>query len=226
MRTHYLSSSHPGPQTQHQPDTGVVTCLALDASWIVVGLASSRIHVFSAKTGVLARTLVGHDSGVWGLCLVSALGRPRERKKHKATTELWRSLSRALKTAVGLESDCVDSDFDDVEDEDIHTGTHRNLVSLPFLLVSQPARTLGKKSTPLSTRATPVLHQRGGANPTRSLSAGGATRSSECGMSNAGTCSPNVQTQLPISTDTVFIPSKGTPRRSGACAQCTGDHSR
>ncbi|GLB41505.1 putative WD40 repeat-like protein [Lyophyllum shimeji] len=72
------STSAPTPalayhnQQQNQQDSGVVTSLALDSDWVVVGLASSRIHVFSAQTGVLARTLVGHDSGVWGLCLVSA----------------------------------------------------------------------------------------------------------------------------------------------------------
>ncbi|KAG6917111.1 hypothetical protein DXG01_003931 [Tephrocybe rancida] len=60
------------PNNKEVPDTGVVTSIALDSDWVVVGLASSRIHVFSARTGVLARTLVGHDSGVWGLCLVSA----------------------------------------------------------------------------------------------------------------------------------------------------------
>jgi F-box and WD-40 domain protein CDC4 len=57
-------------------DNGVVTSLALDRDWIVVGLANSKIHIFSAKTGVLARTLVGHDMGVWGVCLVSKGGYP------------------------------------------------------------------------------------------------------------------------------------------------------
>ncbi|KAG6863924.1 hypothetical protein C0993_009867 [Termitomyces sp. T159_Od127] len=131
LRTHRLPvlSSPPDAPSRRQPDSGVVTCLALDASWIVVGLASSRIHVFSATTGVLARTLVGHDSGVWGLCLVSAHGRPRDdlrRKKHKdedTTTELWRSLPNALKTAVGL--DCEDEEGGD-EGDHTDTGTHTN----------------------------------------------------------------------------------------------------
>lgn len=30
--------------------------------------------MFSARTGVLARTLVGHEAGVWGVCLVSRSG--------------------------------------------------------------------------------------------------------------------------------------------------------
>ena len=40
----------------------------------MVGFADSKIKVFSARTGVLTRTLVGHESGVWGLCLVSSGG--------------------------------------------------------------------------------------------------------------------------------------------------------
>lgn len=56
------------------PDNGVVTSLALDRDWIVVGLANSKIHIFSAETGVLARTLVGHEMGVWAVCLVSKGG--------------------------------------------------------------------------------------------------------------------------------------------------------
>jgi F-box and WD-40 domain protein CDC4 len=53
------------------PDQGVVTAVALDADWVVVGLANARVHVFSARTGVLSRTLVGHASGVWAVWLVS-----------------------------------------------------------------------------------------------------------------------------------------------------------
>ncbi|KDQ61948.1 hypothetical protein JAAARDRAFT_31437 [Jaapia argillacea MUCL 33604] len=56
------------------PDSGVITSLAIDSDWIVVGLANCRIHVFSAKTGVLTRTLVGHELGVWAVNLVSKGG--------------------------------------------------------------------------------------------------------------------------------------------------------
>ncbi|KAI0750631.1 WD40 repeat-like protein [Daedaleopsis nitida] len=52
------------------------TSIAIDASWVVIGLANSRIHIFSAKTGVLSRTLVGHDLGVWAVSLVSEGGQP------------------------------------------------------------------------------------------------------------------------------------------------------
>ncbi|KAF9068378.1 WD40-repeat-containing domain protein [Rhodocollybia butyracea] len=65
LRAHKVAASSITTQ-----DSGVVTSLALDEDWVVVGLANCRIHVFSARTGVLARTLVGHDSGVWAVCLV------------------------------------------------------------------------------------------------------------------------------------------------------------
>ena len=48
--------------------------------------------MFSARTGVLTRTLVGHELGVWGLCLVSSGGhrlvdtdKPRAKKKTRTT---------------------------------------------------------------------------------------------------------------------------------------------
>ncbi|EPS96134.1 hypothetical protein FOMPIDRAFT_1151184 [Fomitopsis schrenkii] len=53
-----------------QPSSAIPTSVALDDNWVVVGLANSRIHVFSARTGVLSRTLVGHESGVWAVSLV------------------------------------------------------------------------------------------------------------------------------------------------------------
>ncbi len=46
--------------------------MALSPHYLVVGLASNNILVSSAKTGVLVRTLVGHELGVW---LVNAGGR-------------------------------------------------------------------------------------------------------------------------------------------------------
>ncbi|KAG2144341.1 WD40-repeat-containing domain protein [Suillus clintonianus] len=52
------------------PDSGVITSVALDTEWVVVGLANSKIHMFSAITGVLSRTLVGHEQGVWAVNLV------------------------------------------------------------------------------------------------------------------------------------------------------------
>ncbi|KAG9087166.1 hypothetical protein FS749_003131 [Ceratobasidium sp. UAMH 11750] len=59
-------------------DDGVVTSVAMDDEWIVVGLANHRIHVFSTRTGRLVRTLVGHTLGVWTLGLVSRGGVMRD----------------------------------------------------------------------------------------------------------------------------------------------------
>ncbi|KAH9988574.1 WD40-repeat-containing domain protein [Russula vinacea] len=51
------------------PNSGVVTSVALDADWLVAGLANHRIHIFSTHTGSLVRTLVGHELGVWAVDL-------------------------------------------------------------------------------------------------------------------------------------------------------------
>ncbi|THH18932.1 hypothetical protein EW146_g2153 [Bondarzewia mesenterica] len=66
LRTHRIPALN--------PDSGVVTSVALDTDWVVAGLANHRIHVFSAHTGVLVRTLVGHELGVWAVNLVSRGG--------------------------------------------------------------------------------------------------------------------------------------------------------
>lgn len=79
----HLSNQTPNTTISQAAETGVVTSLALDSDWVVVGLAGSRIHVFSAHTGVLARTLVGHEAGVWGVCLVSRGGGPKGKEKEK-----------------------------------------------------------------------------------------------------------------------------------------------
>jgi len=80
LQTHRLPILAPAHPTGHavaaapSDTSGTVTSLALDADWVVVGLANSNIKVYSARTGVLARTLVGHESGVWGVCLASRGG--------------------------------------------------------------------------------------------------------------------------------------------------------
>jgi F-box and WD-40 domain protein CDC4 len=68
----YLLRTHRIPVVNS--DSGVVTSVALDTEWAVVGLANSKIHVFSVTTGVLCRTLIGHDLGVWAVNLVSRGG--------------------------------------------------------------------------------------------------------------------------------------------------------
>ena len=56
------------------PDSGVVTSVALDADWLVAGLANHHIYVFSTHTGSLVHTLVGHELGVWTIGLISRGG--------------------------------------------------------------------------------------------------------------------------------------------------------
>lgn len=64
------------PPLANSSTTAVPTSVALDSDWIVVGLANSRIHIFSARTGVSCRTLVGHTQGVWAVALVKGGGHP------------------------------------------------------------------------------------------------------------------------------------------------------
>ncbi|TFY58364.1 hypothetical protein EVJ58_g6461, partial [Rhodofomes roseus] len=77
-----------------QPSSAIPTSVAIDDNWVVVGLANSRIHVFSARTGVLSRTLVGHESGVWAVSLVrgsdgtkNATTNPHDREYNDAEVE-------------------------------------------------------------------------------------------------------------------------------------------
>jgi len=65
-----------------QPDLGVVTSLAMDDDWVVVGLASCKVHVFSRRTGVLSRTLVGCKGGVWAVWLIGGGGIPQTRDEY------------------------------------------------------------------------------------------------------------------------------------------------
>ncbi|KAI5481685.1 hypothetical protein MNV49_002911 [Pseudohyphozyma bogoriensis] len=64
--------------TQMSADDGVVTSLGFDSEWIVVGMATSKVHVFEAGTGSYVKTLDGHELGVWCLTLVSKGGGRRE----------------------------------------------------------------------------------------------------------------------------------------------------
>ncbi|KAM0753240.1 WD40 repeat-like protein [Meredithblackwellia eburnea MCA 4105] len=64
--------------TQQSADDVVVTSLGFDGEWIVVGMATSKVHVFDAANGAYVKTLDGHDLGVWCLTLVSKGGGPRE----------------------------------------------------------------------------------------------------------------------------------------------------
>ncbi|TBU45168.1 WD40 repeat-like protein [Dichomitus squalens] len=84
LRIHRAPLHPPIAQDMNAPNNGqgqvqnpaIPTSIAIDSSWVVVGLANSRIHIFSARTGVLSRTLVGHEAGVWAVSLISAGGEP------------------------------------------------------------------------------------------------------------------------------------------------------
>lgn len=67
--------------THTSTDDGVVTSLAVDDRYIVIGMANCKIHVFDAGTGTFLRTLVGHELGVWCLTLISAGGERKEAPK-------------------------------------------------------------------------------------------------------------------------------------------------
>ncbi|GAA5837862.1 hypothetical protein JCM5353_006448 [Sporobolomyces roseus] len=75
--------------TQMSADDGVVTSLGFDEEWIVVGMATSKVHVFEAGEGRYVRTLEGHDLGVWCLTLVSTGGGPRRKGKGKGKDRSW-----------------------------------------------------------------------------------------------------------------------------------------
>jgi len=92
-----------------RPDTGVITSVALDTEWVVVGLANSKIHIFSAITGVLSRTLTGHELGVWAVHLISRGGywgrgdMDEDGHPDDADVNPDPVVPAALKTALGLD---------------------------------------------------------------------------------------------------------------------------
>lgn len=75
LRSGYLVSQYMSSvMADRDPDPNrrlALTCCAIDANYIVVGMTTQSILVFSARTGELVRTLDGHDSGVWCLMLAS-----------------------------------------------------------------------------------------------------------------------------------------------------------
>jgi WD40 repeat protein len=105
-----------------EPDAGVVTSLAMDEDWIVTGLSDSRIHIFSRRKGVLNRTLVGCQGGVWTVWLVEKKpwSLPSPRKKSTTSGSAGWGQATSLVVSGGcdkivrvwdVESGCEDSFF-------------------------------------------------------------------------------------------------------------------
>ncbi|KAF7289425.1 hypothetical protein HMN09_01336100 [Mycena chlorophos] len=95
LRAHRMVPTPTPPNGGAHNSIDVITSVALDQDWVVVGLANSKIHVFSGRTGVLSRTLVGHDAGVWGVCLVGSggswVGERIPTTGRDNVSEMWRS---------------------------------------------------------------------------------------------------------------------------------------
>ncbi|KAF9035553.1 WD40-repeat-containing domain protein [Panaeolus papilionaceus] len=96
LQTHRIRNTSSGDDT--------VTSLAMDEDWIVVGLSSSRIKVYSTATGVLCRTLVGHESGVWGVWLAMKGGSridPQTAAPHSASNNTGQGANLEVGLASG-----------------------------------------------------------------------------------------------------------------------------
>ncbi|KAF4569447.1 F-box domain-containing protein [Pleurotus pulmonarius] len=105
------------PMGSTEREGGVITSVALDSEWVVVGSANSKIHVFSARTGVLHRVLVGHTSGVWSVGLVSRGGRPLKRRAVDSDPEET-FLPPSHREALGLDlEDDGESDYEETLSE-------------------------------------------------------------------------------------------------------------
>ncbi|KAF8914274.1 WD40-repeat-containing domain protein [Gymnopilus junonius] len=124
-----LLSSHRLPIVS--PDNGTVTSLALDSDWVVVGLASSMVKLFSAHTGVLCRTLIGHDSGVWGVCLVSKGGHrmpapdgPIASGNIEGSDLLYREAGNNVQFNLGRPSSSLSEELSRLNLQKRHDGAH------------------------------------------------------------------------------------------------------
>ena len=124
------------------PDSGVITSMAIDNEWVVVGLANSRIHVFSAQTGVLHRTLIGHESGVWGVCLVSRGGHlaasPETSKHRKYTNDRIRGLNSRL-ASLEINGNSTGPSLEHTISEELRRALGLNLLNTPQSFNASPS---------------------------------------------------------------------------------------
>jgi F-box and WD-40 domain protein CDC4 len=119
----------------------VITSLSLFSTFVIVGLANSKILVFSAESGVLQRTLVGHEAGVWSVWGVAkggwnvldqesrsshranaGKGKSKSKKGNSDLPPHIQSLPKSLRYAVGLGD--VEADDDTAQQSQPHPHPH------------------------------------------------------------------------------------------------------
>lgn len=106
LRRPSLLRAHRLPTHTADASLNTITSAALSKSHLVVALANSRIHVFSARTGSVLRTLTGHDNGVWAVALVAPGGGLDRRHAgvREALQGLPGGMGRVKEVRPGLES--------------------------------------------------------------------------------------------------------------------------
>ncbi len=152
-------------QTQHvSADAGhVVTSLAIDSEWIVVGMANSKIHVFSAETGLYAHTLLGHDAGVWCLTLISRTGKGS--KRAATDVSLSSDHGKGKMVVTDPEDGSGGKPYQAAADGDLRLVHHDPRPDAADALLSPPASSIelpdepdvfGSRRPPSSTASTPA----------------------------------------------------------------------
>ncbi|SPO29126.1 related to F-box/WD40 repeat protein 7 [Ustilago trichophora] len=149
-------------QTQHvSADAGhVVTSLAIDSEWIVVGMANSKIHVFSAETGLYAHTLLGHDAGVWCLTLISRTGKGNKHRDAAAASER----GKGKMVITDPEDGSGGKPYQAAADGDLRLVHHDPRPDAADALLSPPSSSIelaeddvfGSRRLPSSTASTPA----------------------------------------------------------------------
>ncbi|TKY88062.1 hypothetical protein EX895_003158 [Sporisorium graminicola] len=150
-------------QTQHvSADAGhVVTSLAIDSEWIVVGMANSKIHVFSAETGLYAHTLLGHDAGVWCLTLISRTGKS---KKHADAQAASSERGKGKMVVTDPEDGSGGKPYQAAADGDLRLIHHDPRPDAADVLLSPPSSSVelteedvfGARRLPSSASSTPA----------------------------------------------------------------------
>ncbi|EJD36509.1 WD40 repeat-like protein [Auricularia subglabra TFB-10046 SS5] len=69
-------------KSNRTPDEGIVTSLAMDDELVVVGFNNHNVNLYDVHSGAKTATLLGHQQGVWAICLVSRGGRLLDPSEH------------------------------------------------------------------------------------------------------------------------------------------------